>query len=81
MAQGTLRLNLAFRDMVRVLVPFLLAQWAVLAAVLLFPALVHVGENLEESRRTPTIPMSDRELQRRLQQMLPPPPDLEPPRR
>jgi tripartite ATP-independent transporter DctM subunit len=81
MARGTLRLNLAFRDMVRVLVPFLLAQWAVLAAVLLFPALVHVGENLEESRRTPTIPMSDQELQRRLQQMLPPPPDLEPPRR
>src|SRR5262249_48785347 len=81
MARGTLRLNLAFRDMVRVLVPFLLAHWAVLAAVLLFPALVHVGENLEESRRTPTIPMSDQELQRRLQQMLPPPPDLEPPRR
>ena len=78
MARGTLRQNLAFRDMVRALLPFLFAQWTVLAAVLLFPALVHLGENAEQATRTPATPMNDQELQRRLQQMLPPPPEFGP---
>jgi tripartite ATP-independent transporter DctM subunit len=78
MARGTLRQNLAFRDMVGALLPFLLAQWTVLAAVLLFPAIVHVGENAEDARRTPTTPINDQELQRRLQEMLPPLPEFDP---
>ena len=40
--------------------------------------IVHVGENAEAGKRTPATPMSDQELQRRLQQMLPPPPEFEP---
>ena len=65
--------------MVRALLPFLIAQWTVLAAVLLFPQLVHLGENASEASRTPATPMTDQELQRRLRQMLPPPPEFEPP--
>ena len=80
MARGTLRQTLAFSQMVRALLPFLLAQWAVLAAVLLFPQVVHVGETAAEGSRTPAAPMSNQELQRRLQEMLPPPPTLEPAR-
>ena len=79
MARGTLRQTLGFREMVRALLPFLIAQWTVLAAVLLFPQLVHVGENASEASRTPATPMTDQELQRRLRQMLPPPPEFEPP--
>jgi TRAP-type mannitol/chloroaromatic compound transport system permease large subunit len=81
MARGTLRQTLGLREMVRALLPFLIAQWTVLAAVLLFPQLVHVGENAGEASRAPVTPMSDQELQRRLQQMLPPPPEFEPPGR
>jgi TRAP-type mannitol/chloroaromatic compound transport system permease large subunit len=78
MARGTLRQTLAFGEMVRALLPFLIAQWTVLAAVLLFPQLVHIGESAGEASRTPATPMSDQELQRRLDRMLPPPPDLGP---
>ena len=81
MARGTLRQTLGFREMVRALLPFLIAQWTVLAAVLLFPQLVHVGENAGDASRTPATPMTDRELQRRLEQMLPPPPEFESPGR
>ena len=81
MARGTLRQTLGFREMIRALVPFLIAQWAVLATVLLFPGLIHVGENLAEATRTPATPMSDQELQRRLHEMLPPPPEFESPGR
>jgi TRAP-type mannitol/chloroaromatic compound transport system permease large subunit len=81
MARGTLRQTLGLRELVRALLPFLIAQWTVLAAVLLFPQLVHVGETAGEASRTPAIPMTDQELQRRLRQMLPPPPEFEPPRR
>jgi len=81
MARGTLRQTLGFREMIGALLPFLLAQWTVLAAVLLFPQLVHVGETAGDASRTPATPMSDQELQRRLQQMLPPPPEFEAPGR
>jgi hypothetical protein len=81
MARGTLRQTLGLRELVRALLPFLIAQWTVLAAVLLFPQLVHLGENAGEASRTPATPMSDQELQRRLDQMLPPPPEFEPPGR
>src|SRR4029077_2790261 len=81
MVRGTLRQTLAFGEMVRALLPFLIAQWTVLAAVLLFPQLVHIGETAGEASRTPATPMTDQELQRRLDQMLPPPPEFEPPGR
>src|ERR1700674_2777114 len=81
MARGTLRQTLGLRELVRALLPFLIAQWTVLAAVLLFSQLVHVGEDAGGASRTPATPMSDQELQRRLDRMLPPPPEFEPPGR
>src|SRR5437764_2201610 len=81
MARGTLRQNLGLRELIRALLPFLIAQWTVLAAVLLFPQFVHVGEDAGDASRTPATPMTDRELQRRLEQMLPPPPEFESPGR
>jgi hypothetical protein len=69
----------AFRPFLRPLVPFLLAQWLLLATVLLVPALVHIGENAADRTRTPIAPVSDQEINRRLQKM--PPALPEPPSR
>jgi len=43
MARGVLRTQLSTRQIVRALWPFLLAQWLVLALVLTFPRLAHLG--------------------------------------
>ena len=67
-----------FRPFVRALVPFLLAQWMLLIVVLLVPKLVHIGENAAESTRAPAAPVSSEEIDRRMREMLPPPPDIEP---
>jgi hypothetical protein len=61
------------------LFPFLIAQWLVLATVLLLPQLAHVGEKEgDRSRVTPTL--STEEINRRMQDMLTPIPDLDLPR-
>ena len=62
----------------RALLPFLLAQWLVLAIVLAFPQLTRIGQ--KESDRTRVVPtISPEELNRRMEQMLTPIPDLPPP--
>src|SRR5438046_3909803 len=50
MVRGTLRYTGSLGALVRSLFPFLIAQWLVLAPVLLLPQLAHVGE--EQSDRT-----------------------------
>ena len=50
MVRGTLRMRRLPRFM-RALLPFLLAQWLVLATVLFVPALVHVGEKASDRTR------------------------------
>jgi tripartite ATP-independent transporter DctM subunit len=74
MVRGTLREAIDLRAMVRALAPFLIAQCALLAIVLLWPALTHVGEDMAERSRKPQAPVSAEELNRRLNEMLPPPP-------
>jgi len=74
MARTTLRQPTRLAAVVRALLPFLIAQWAVLGAVLLFPALVHVGEAAGTASRAPAVPVSDEEINRRLDRMLPAPP-------
>ena len=64
-----------FRPFVRALVPFLMAQWMLLIVVLLVPKLVHIGENAAESSRAPAAPVSSEEIDRRMREMLPPPPE------
>jgi TRAP-type mannitol/chloroaromatic compound transport system permease large subunit len=80
MTRTVLKQPIPFPALLRSLLPYLLAQAALLLAVLLLPQLTHIGEtDADRSRKPPA--MSDQELQRRLDQMLPPlepPPDIAP---
>jgi len=78
MVRGAAKNPAPFRPFVRALVPFLLAQWMLLIVVLLVPKLVHIGENAAESTRAPAAPVSNEEIDRRMRDMLPPPPEIEP---
>jgi TRAP-type mannitol/chloroaromatic compound transport system permease large subunit len=74
MTRTVLKESIGFLSLLRSLLPFLLAQWALLITVLLMPQLVHIGQiDAERSRKPPDI--SNQEIDRRLQQMLAPPPD------
>src|SRR5205085_4141050 len=70
MVRGTLRYRGTLGGLARALLPFLLAQWLVLAIVLFVPALVHIGEKASDRTRA-SEPVSNEELNRRLQDMLP----------
>jgi TRAP-type mannitol/chloroaromatic compound transport system permease large subunit len=79
MVRGTLRYAGSLGALVRAILPFLLAQWLVLATVLLFPQLAHLGEkDADRSRAAP--PVSTEEINKRLNDMLTPLPDFEPPK-
>jgi TRAP-type mannitol/chloroaromatic compound transport system permease large subunit len=73
MVRSTMREAMVFRALVRALAPFLVAQWALLALVIAVPQLVHVGEDKASSNRGPAVPLSEEEINRRIEQMLPPP--------
>jgi TRAP-type mannitol/chloroaromatic compound transport system permease large subunit len=78
MVRGAARNPAPFRPFVRALLPFLLAQWMLLVVVLLVPGLVHIGENAASSSRALTAPVSDAEINKRMREMIPLPPDIEP---
>ncbi len=78
MVRGAAKKPAPFRPFVKALVPFLLAQWMLLVLVLFVPKLVHFGENAAENTRAPAAPVSSEEIERRMREMLPPPPDIEP---
>jgi tripartite ATP-independent transporter DctM subunit len=77
MVRGALKPAAPFRPFVKALAPFLLAQWLLLGAVLLFPRLVHFMDNSQDSMRGPVQAISKEELNKRINDMivLPPPPD------
>jgi tripartite ATP-independent transporter DctM subunit len=75
MTRTVLKEAIPFSALLRSLLPYLLAQAALLLAVLLVPQLTHIGQGLTDSSRKPP-PISDQELQRRFEQMIPP---VEPP--
>ena len=79
MVRGTLRYAGSLTALVRAIAPFLLAQWIVLATVLLLPQLAHLGEK-ESDRTRSAPPVSSEEINKRLEDMLTPLPDLEPPK-
>jgi tripartite ATP-independent transporter DctM subunit len=83
MVRGVLKEPVVFRAFLRALAPFVLAQWLLLLLVLFFPQLTHMGHSSENNSRAPAAPMSDQELNRRLQEMikLPEPGDLGDPNR
>lgn len=66
-----------FRPFVRALIPFLAAQWLLLAAVLAMPALVHVGERASDLTRNPEKALTPDEIDKQLRDMVPLP-QLEP---
>src|SRR5579864_1395251 len=80
MTRTVLKQGIAFPALLRSLLPYLFAQAALLLAVLLLPQLTHVGEtDADRSRKPPAV--SDRDLEKRFEQMLPPiepPPDIQP---
>jgi TRAP-type mannitol/chloroaromatic compound transport system permease large subunit len=76
MIRGTLKETVPLGALVRALLPFLLAQWTVLGVVLAVPQLTHLGEAPGEASRAPEKPLSPEELNQRLENLLPPPPDL-----
>ena len=71
--RSVMREKFDFLALLRAVAPFLLAQWLLLVTVLLFPGLVHLGQSAADSTRAPAIPLSDQEINRRLDQMLPAP--------
>jgi TRAP-type mannitol/chloroaromatic compound transport system permease large subunit len=73
MVRTTMPQAIAFRALVRALLPFLIAQWALLATVVAVPQLVHVGEDDASRSRGRAAPLSEEEINRRIEQMLPPP--------
>jgi tripartite ATP-independent transporter DctM subunit len=78
MVRGATKNPAPFRPFVKALVPFLLAQWMLLIVVLMTPKLVHIGENAADSTRAPATPVSQKDIEKRMQEMAPPPPLPEP---
>ena len=76
MVRGILKETVAVGALTRALLPFLLAQWTVLAIVLALPQLTHLGEKAGAGSRAPERPLSKEELNRRIEELLPPPPDM-----
>jgi tripartite ATP-independent transporter DctM subunit len=76
MIRGTLKEAVPIGALTRALLPFLLAQWTVLGIVLLVPQLTHLGEKPGAGSRSPEQPLSKEELNRRLEELMPPPPEL-----
>jgi len=79
MVRGTLRYAGSLGALVRALFPFLIAQWLVVATVLLLPQLAHIGEK-EGDRSRVTPKLSPEEINRRMEDMLTPIPDLDLPK-
>jgi TRAP-type mannitol/chloroaromatic compound transport system permease large subunit len=75
MTRTVLKERIAFAPLLRALSPYLVAQGALLIAVLLLPQLTHIGENAADRSRKPPV-VSNEEIQRRLQEMAPPPPPV-----
>ncbi|HUI94356.1 MAG TPA: TRAP transporter large permease subunit [Xanthobacteraceae bacterium] len=79
MLRGTLKLAVPLGPLTRALAPFLLAQWLVLAIVLAAPRLVHLGEPPGDRLRTAPSTLSPADVDDRLRQMIPPPPEVSAP--
>jgi TRAP-type mannitol/chloroaromatic compound transport system permease large subunit len=70
MVRGVLKEPVAFRSFVRALAPFLAAQWLLLLLVLFFPQLTHLGQSVDDRSRLPSVPMSNEEFNKRLNEMI-----------
>jgi TRAP-type mannitol/chloroaromatic compound transport system permease large subunit len=78
MVRGATKNPAPFPAFVRALMPFLVAQWMLLILVLLVPKLVHIGEDAGNSSRNTAAPVSAKEIDQRMRDMIPLPPAYEP---
>jgi hypothetical protein len=78
MVRGILKESVPVGALTRALLPFLLAQWTVLGIVLVAPQLTHLGEKPGDASRAPERPLTPEELNRRIEEQLPPPVDVPP---
>jgi len=74
MVRGAALKPAPFRPFVRALLPFLLAQWALLLTVLLAPGLVHLTEDKTNISRAPANAMSNEDINSKINSMIPLPP-------
>jgi TRAP-type mannitol/chloroaromatic compound transport system permease large subunit len=72
MVRGAVKQPAPFKPFVRALVPFLIAQWLLLLLVLMVPALVHLTDNANDNVRPATNSVPTEEIDRRLNEMVPP---------
>jgi tripartite ATP-independent transporter DctM subunit len=79
MVRGAIKNPAPFKPFVRALIPFLVAQWLLLLLVLLVPRLVHRTDNAGDNVRPTTNSVPAEEIDRRLNEMVPPPPLPPPP--
>ena len=75
MVRGTVKPPAPFRAFIKALLPFLIAQWLLLIVVLFAPRLVHLADNAADISRGPSNALPEEEINKRLREMLPPPPD------
>lgn len=73
MVRGAAQNPAPLRLMVRALAPFLAAQWLLLMIVMFVPGLVHFGQRESEISRAPARELSNEEINRRFEEMIPPP--------
>jgi tripartite ATP-independent transporter DctM subunit len=70
MVRGVMKEQVSFRSFVRALAPFLAAQWCLLLLVLFFPQLTHIGQSRDDSSRLAPAPLSEEEVNKRLNEMI-----------
>ena len=75
MVRGAMKPAAPFRTFIKALAPFLIAQWLLLVLVLFLPRLVHLSDNAADISRGPANAVSEEEINKRLREMLPPPPE------
>jgi tripartite ATP-independent transporter DctM subunit len=78
LVRGATKHPAPFKAFIRALMPFLVAQWMLLILVLLVPKLVHIGENAGANSRNLAAPVSAKEIDQRMRDMIPLPPTYEP---
>jgi len=78
MVRGATKNPAPFRAILRALMPFLVAQWMLLILVLLVPKLVHIDEDAASNSRNTAAPVSNQEIDKRMREMVPLPPDFVP---
>ncbi|MBS0245395.1 MAG: TRAP transporter large permease subunit [Proteobacteria bacterium] len=73
MVRGALKPASPFKPFVKALVPFLAAQWMLLALVLAFPRLIHFMDNAKDEVRAPAT-LSNDDMTKKLNEMIQLPP-------